>query len=99
MSRPSPLGATVLPDGVNVSLFFRSATGVELLLFGRDDDARPARVIRLDPAANRTYFYWHVFVAGVREGQLAAPPMRDISYRAAARSVVVLYADGPDAPM
>ena len=72
MSTPSPLGATVLPHGVNFSLFSHSATGVELLLFDRDDDPRPARVIRIDPAENRTYFYWHVFVPGVREGQLYA---------------------------
>jgi isoamylase len=70
MSMPSPLGPTVRPDGVNFSLFSRSATGVELLFFDRDDDSRPARVIRLDPAANRTYHYWHVFVPGVRAGQL-----------------------------
>jgi isoamylase len=66
----SPLGATVLPDGVNFSLFSRSATGVELLFFDRDDERRPARVIRLDPAANRTYHYWHMFVPGVQAGQL-----------------------------
>src|SRR4030095_9425784 len=72
MSGPSPLGATVLPDGVNFSLFSRSATGVELVLFDRDDDARPAQVIRLDPAANRAYYYWHVFVPGVQAGQLYA---------------------------
>jgi len=72
MSTPSPLGATVLPQGVNFSLFSRSATGVELLLFDRDDDARPARAIRLVPAVNRTYYYWHVFVPGVQAGQLYA---------------------------
>jgi glycogen operon protein len=66
----SPLGATVIDGGVNFSLFSRSATSVELLLFDRDDDARPARVIRLDPAANRTYHYWHVGVPGVPPGQL-----------------------------
>jgi pullulanase/glycogen debranching enzyme len=55
---------------VNFSLFSRSATGVELLFFDREDDARPARVIRLDPAANRTYYYWHVYVPGVQPGQL-----------------------------
>src|SRR5215475_14186641 len=69
-SRSSPLGATVGPAGTNFSLFSRSATGVELLLFDRDDDARPARVLRLDPAVNRTYHYWHVCVPGVHQGQL-----------------------------
>jgi glycogen operon protein len=70
ISHSSPLGATVVDSGVNFSLFSRSATGVELLLFDRDDDARPARVLRLDPAANRTYHYWHVGVPGVQPGQL-----------------------------
>ena len=32
----SPLGATVVEGGVNFSLFSRSATGVELLLFDRE---------------------------------------------------------------
>ena len=66
----APLGATWSHDGVNFSLFSRHATGVELLLFEGVDDTRPSRVIRLDPGANRTYFYWHVFVPGLRPGQL-----------------------------
>jgi len=66
----SPVGATVADGGINFSLFSRSATGVELLLFDREDDARPARIVRLDPAANRTYHYWHVCVPGIRPGQL-----------------------------
>ena len=63
------LGATVVDGGVNFSLFSRSATGVELLLFDRDD-ARPARVLRLDHVTNHTYHYWHVGVPGVQPGQL-----------------------------
>jgi len=55
---------------VNFSLFSRDAVGVELLLFDRPDDAKPGRVICLDPASNRTYHYWHVFVPGVRPGQI-----------------------------
>ena len=66
----SPLGATCSDDGVNFSLFSRHATAVELLLFEGVDDPRPSRVIRLEPTVNRTYFYWHVFVPGVRPGQL-----------------------------
>jgi pullulanase/glycogen debranching enzyme len=30
----------------------------------------PSRAIRLDPSANRTYHYWHVFVEGLQPGQL-----------------------------
>src|SRR5439155_18667271 len=65
-----PLGATIFPDGVNFSVFSRGASAVELLLFDREDHGRPARVIPIDPAANRTYHYWHVFVSGVRPGQI-----------------------------
>jgi isoamylase len=68
----SPLGATPSPDGVNFSVFSRHATGVELLLFDAVDDTRAARVVRLDPATNRTYYYWHVFVPDIRPGQLYA---------------------------
>ena len=56
--------------GVNFSLFSRTAAGVELLFFDREDDAAPSRVVRIDPATNRTYHYWHVFVPGVRPGQI-----------------------------
>ncbi len=70
MGNAAPLGATVCLGGVNFSLFSRDATGVELRLFDRPDDAKPARVIALDPASNRTYHYWHVFIPGVRPGQL-----------------------------
>src|SRR5947209_8433577 len=69
-SRSSPLGATVADGGVNFSLFSRTATGVELLFFDREDDAKLSRVVRIDPATDRTYHYWHVFVPGVRPGQL-----------------------------
>ena len=66
----SPLGATVVAGGVNFSVFSRNASALELVLFDREDDARPARVISIDPATNRSYHYWHVFVAGVQPGQL-----------------------------
>jgi isoamylase len=69
-SSPSPVGATASDDGVNFSVFSRQATTVELLLFDCADDAKPARAISIDPGSNRTYHYWHVFVPGVRPGQL-----------------------------
>jgi len=70
VGRSSPLGATVVDGGVNFSVFSPSAAAVELLLFDGDDDARPARVIHVNPATNRTYHYWHVFLPGVRSGQI-----------------------------
>ena len=68
--RSSPLGATISADGANFSVYSKHATGVELLLFDCVDDARPARVISIDPTTNRTYHYWHVFVPGVKAGQV-----------------------------
>jgi isoamylase len=65
-----PLGPTVHPDGVNFCVFSRNCTAMELLLFDRADDAAPARVIRLDPARHRTFYYWHAFVADIQPGQL-----------------------------
>jgi isoamylase len=69
-SQSSPLGATVCSGGANFSIYSRSASGVELLLFDREDDSRPGRVIPIDPVLNRTYHYWHTFVPGVQPGQI-----------------------------
>ena len=66
----APPGATVVSGGVNFSLFSRTASGLDLLFFDQEDDARPACVIPLDPVGNVTYHYWHVFVPGVQPGQL-----------------------------
>jgi isoamylase len=70
--RSSPLGATILPGGVNFSIYSGNASGVELLFFDREEDAHPARVFEIDEATNRTDHYWHVFVPGVKPGQLYA---------------------------
>ncbi len=70
IGKSSPLGATVVDGGVNFSVYSRSATGVELLFFDRDDDATPSRSVVLDPVGNRSYHYWHTFVSGIQAGQL-----------------------------
>jgi len=70
--RSFPLGATVMPGGVNFSLFSKGSTGVDLLLFDRADDAAPSRVVALDRHAHRTYHYWHVFLPGIAAGQVYA---------------------------
>ncbi len=67
---PSPLGALVEPDGVNFSVYSRSAEQVDLLLYDHVDDAEPARVLQLTPDPHRTYHYWHVFVTGIGPGQI-----------------------------
>ena len=68
--RSYPLGASISANGVNFSVYSRGASHVELLLFDHQDDPRPACVISLDPAVNRTYHYWHTFVPGLQPGQL-----------------------------
>ena len=64
-----PLGSTVYPEGVNFSIFSKSCSVMELLLFDEGEEAKPSRVITLDPETNRTYHYWHVFVPGLGPGQ------------------------------
>src|SRR5262245_37525999 len=65
-----PLGATLTDEGVNFSVFSKHATGIDLLVFDHVDAAKPERVVCLDPVANRTYHYWHVFVPGLKAGQI-----------------------------
>lgn len=67
-----PPGTVISPDGVNFSVFSRHATGVFLHLYEREDSTEPIQVIRLDPEENRTFFFWHVFVEGLRPGTLYA---------------------------
>ena len=62
----------MVDGGVNFSVFSRNAVGVDLLFFDREDDAKPAQVISLNPETNRTYHYWHTFAAAVQPGQLYA---------------------------
>jgi glycogen operon protein len=67
---PFPLGAHRRGDGVNFAIFSRNATGVRLDLFARPEDASPQRSFILDAARNKTGDIWHVWIAGVRAGQL-----------------------------
>ncbi len=63
-----PPGATDTGRGVNFSIFSRNATRVELLLFHKADDGQPFQTFELDPDENRTFFFWHIFVAGAQPG-------------------------------
>ncbi len=64
-----PIGATLTPDGLNVSVYAKRATGVELLLFDSVDDDVPARVVDLGGRGHRTGPYRHAFVPGIVAGQ------------------------------
>jgi isoamylase len=65
-----PIGATLVEGGVNFSVYSKHSTELQLLLFDHVDDERPARVLPLDPARNRSYHYWHVFVPSLKPGQV-----------------------------
>lgn len=65
-----PLGATLYREGVNFCVFSKNCDAVELLLFDRNDHSTPSHVIKLDPFTNRTFYYWHAYIPGLKEGQL-----------------------------
>jgi glycogen operon protein len=69
---PLPMGTYAHGDGTNFSLFSRHATRVRLELYEHPEDAKAARSIDLDPVRNRTGDMWHVWVKGIRAGQLYA---------------------------
>jgi isoamylase len=67
-----PIGPTLMPDGVNFSVYSQRATAMDVLLFDDISDPAPADVIALDRTTNRTGGYWHGFVRGVGQGQAYA---------------------------
>jgi glycogen operon protein len=64
-----PIGATVAPGGVNFTIFSRTASGLELLLFD-EADARRARVIPHRPDYKPHLLLLAVFVPGAPAGQI-----------------------------
>ena len=64
---PYPLGATPDADGVNFSIYSQKATSVVLCLFNRF-----GKEIRRIAIKNKTGDIWHVYVKGLKEGQLYA---------------------------
>ena len=72
MGVPLPMGTHEDGGGVNFAFFSRHANRVRLELFDQAADATPAKVLDLDPAHNRTGDVWHVWVEGIRPGQLYA---------------------------
>ncbi|GAK50360.1 isoamylase [Candidatus Moduliflexus flocculans] len=65
-----PLGASATPQGVNFSIYSKHATGIELLFFNNVADGKPAQTFGFDQITNRTGNYWHLFVPGVKAGQI-----------------------------
>ena len=67
---PLPLGARAYMGGVNFALFSRNARRVQLELFADCSDVTPTRSIEFDPVRNRTGDVWHVWIKGIKPGQL-----------------------------
>lgn len=96
---PYPLGATLDAGGVNFALFSEHATGVELCIFGDDD--QETRI----PVRARTAFVWHVYVpelqAGTRYGYRVHGPYDPAAGHRFNPEVVLLdpYAKALDGPV
>ncbi len=67
--KSNPLGATLYDEGVNFCVFSPEAQNIVLLLFSDAEDETPVE-IKLDPKKNKTYYYWHIFVEGLKKNQL-----------------------------
>jgi len=66
---PHPLGsAPGARRGRTFRFFLENATGAELLLFRRHDDADPFLTIQLDPYVNKTFHFWPVYVRNLPPG-------------------------------
>ena len=61
-----PLGANLSNNGVNFAIYSQHASEVFLLLFDAADK-EPTDILKLE---NRTKYVWHVFVNGIKPGQL-----------------------------
>ena len=70
MGRPTPLGATVTQEGINFAIYSHYATAAYLDLFDSEQDSVPSQTIALDARRHRTGDIWHVFVKGLKSGQL-----------------------------
>ena len=68
----APLGATASERGVNFSVFSKSASRVDLLLFDGEQATEPSHVVPLNPLTQHTSHYWHAFVPGIGPGQVYA---------------------------
>lgn len=63
---PYPLGATYDGEGVNFALFSENAEAVELYLY----DSSNQQEIEKFKITEKTHQVWHIYVSGIRPGQL-----------------------------
>ncbi|GLS92169.1 glycogen operon protein GlgX homolog [Psychromonas marina] len=69
---PDKLGVTFTQAGANFCVYARLAESVELLFFDHKDAQQANHIFTLSDMDNRTAYYWHIFVEGVKAGQLYA---------------------------
>lgn len=67
---PLPLGANISGKGVQFSIFTRNARSVTLELYANSEPDSPCDSIQFDPQINKTGDIWHIWVEGIKEGQL-----------------------------
>ena len=84
------LGATIEDGGVNFAVYCPAASVIELLLFKDVDDPDPT-VISLSSPLYRSVYYWHVFVRGIKAGQIYAWRVREAmrNYKSLTRHVEI----------
>ena len=70
MGVPLPMGTHECEGGINFSFFSRHATRVQLEFFDHPQDAKASRIVNFDPACNHTGDMWHIWVEGIKPGQL-----------------------------
>ncbi len=71
------LGAHVTKEGVNFAIWGRYAKVMELLLFKDVNDSDP-EIIEISSAKHRSSYYWHVFVHGLKDGQIYAWRVKEV---------------------
>ncbi len=67
---PYPLGAQVEETGVNFAVYSRHAERMWVELYDHVEDAHPSKAYELDPAQHRTGDVWHIWIPGLKAGQL-----------------------------
>ena len=67
---PDKIGVTFTEEGANFCVYSRLARSVELLFFTDKDAEQASEIFTLSDLTNKTAYYWHIFVKGVKAGQL-----------------------------
>jgi isoamylase len=67
---PLPYGATLDANGTQFSIFSRHAETVTLVLYESNDPESSFEEFEFDSLQNKTGDIWHIWIEGIREGQL-----------------------------